>query len=55
MGIGYVDCAGVLGAGRDDGKADIGGTFKGLNIAVEVLCESSERCLCMNRMIDLSD
>ena len=36
LGIGYVDCARVLDAG-DDQRADIAGTFKGLNIAVEVL------------------
>ena len=41
MGIGYFDCAGVLGADCDDGKADIAGTFKGLNIAVEVLAVDS--------------
>ena len=37
LGIGYVDCIRVLGA-RDDGK---GGTFEGLNIAVEVLTVDS--------------
>ena len=41
MGIRSVDCPGVLGADRDDGKADIAGTFKGLNVAVEVLAVDS--------------
>ena len=40
LGIEYVDCAGVLGA-CDDGKADVAGTFKGLNIAVEELAVDS--------------
>ena len=40
MGIGYVDCAGVLGACVDE-KADVTGTFKGLDIAVEVLAVDS--------------
>ena len=40
MGIGYVDGARVLDA-RDEGKADIAGSFKGLNVAVEVLTVDS--------------
>ena len=40
LGIEYVDCAGVLGA-CDDGKADVAGTIKGLNIAVEELAVDS--------------